>query len=173
MNIKLTAKRFVTRQNTCFSEFSPAINLKLKKFRKNCAKNIRFSSENACKRLDVTPNSPKHVNNTWKISRIVVCSSGLSSWRARNPYGYQKDRNRMGSEDLAVGEIARAKGGCSESNRSLERVLRRKIPQRRIRCRKISKSNRPVRKSLAIGDDEEQDPTNHTTNRRCIRAWLE
>jgi hypothetical protein len=38
----------------------------------------------------------------------------------------------MGSEDLAVGEIARAKGGCSESNRSAERILRRKIPQRRI-----------------------------------------
>ena len=37
---------------------------------------------------------------------------------ASTRYGYQKDRNRMGSEDLAVGEIARAKEGCSEMNRA-------------------------------------------------------
>jgi hypothetical protein len=55
-------------------------------------------------------------------------------------------------------------------NRMLERIL---LPQRRSRCRMISKSNRPVHESLAIEDKEEQDPINHTTNRRCMKAWLE
>jgi hypothetical protein len=32
----------------------------------------------------------------------------------------------MGSEDVAVGEIAGAKDGCSKMNRSLERFIRTK-----------------------------------------------
>ena len=88
---------------------------------------------------------------------------------ASTRYGYQKDRNRMGSEDLLVG-LWQWLGGCSEMNRMLERIL---LPQRRSRCREISKSNRPVHESLAIEDKEEQDPINHTTNRRCMKAWLE
>jgi hypothetical protein len=56
----------------------------------------------------------------------------------------------MGSEDVAVGEIAGAKEGCSKMNRSLERFIRRKIPQRRVRCRIISKYQTADAVSVAI-----------------------